>query len=138
MSMKHYRQYIYICQRPIPLLKPSSIVILVIHFTTRMDQINVNAPIKTFSEVSIQNLSNTKDQINSISKRRLYCMCTQQQMIKRFVNASWWKIIYLSLQRTIFCKEKVSQRTAPSDQSQKWIKTQIIQQKHWYIQRRYQ
>ena len=85
---------------------------------------------KNFSEVSIQNLSNTKDPINSISKRRLYCMCTQQQRIKRFVNASRWKIIYLSLQRTICCKEKVSHITAPSVQSQKWIKTQIIQQKH--------
>ena len=54
-------------------------------------------------------------------------MWNQQKRRDIIVNAERWKPRNLSLQTIIVHKEKVSQRTSPSEQSQLWITTQGIQ-----------
>ena len=79
----------------------------------------------------------SQDLINPIPERRLYLMWTQHKRHEGLINATWWKTRNLSLQRTMVHKEKCIQRTAPSEESQKWITSQGLQQKHWYIQHIY-
>ena len=69
----------------------------------------------------------------SIPERILYWVWNQQQRREIIVNATWCKTRNLALQSTIVHKEKVSQISAPSEQSPKFITNEVLQQKHWCI-----